>query len=105
MERWGASLQKNGDWGLPWWNPCHTTTTPLTVRIKTASLYPLSNWPISCPFIFNIGNAGDHFIDHRKMTLLMRELGVGSKMLADIQDTVPGEIERAKFFLEVVRNG
>ncbi len=54
---------------------------------------------------FNIGNAGDHFIDHRRMSLLRHEIGVGSKMLADIQDTVPGEIERAKFFLEVVRNG
>jgi HD-like signal output (HDOD) protein len=54
---------------------------------------------------FNIGNAGDQFIDHRRMSLLRHELGVGSKMLAKIQDTVPDEIERAKFFLEVVRSG
>jgi HD-like signal output (HDOD) protein len=54
---------------------------------------------------FNIGNAGDQFIDHRRMSLLRHELGVGSKMLAKIQDTVPDEIERAKIFLEVVRSG
>jgi len=35
----------------------------------------------------------------------MRELGVGNKMLAYIQDIVPGEIEQAKIFLEVVRSG
>ena len=54
---------------------------------------------------FNIGNAGDYFIDHGRMSLLRHELGVGSKMLADLQDSVPGEIERAKIFLEVVRSG
>ncbi len=53
----------------------------------------------------NIGNAGDNFIDHSKMTLLMGKLGVDEQMLTDIQSTVPGEIERAKFFLEVVQNG
>jgi len=54
---------------------------------------------------FDIGHAGDSFIDHRKMSRLRHELGVGSQMLTDIQDTVPGEIERAKVFLEVVRSG
>lgn len=54
---------------------------------------------------FNIGNAGDQFIDHRKMSFLRQKLGVGRQMLADIQNTVPGEIERAKVFLEVVRSG
>ena len=54
---------------------------------------------------FNIGNAGDYFIDHRKMSRLRHELGVGSNMLTEIQDTVPGEIERAKYFFEVVRSG
>jgi HD-like signal output (HDOD) protein len=54
---------------------------------------------------FNIGNAGDQFIDHQRVSRLRHELGVGNKMLADIQDTVPGEIERAKFFLEVARSG
>jgi HD-like signal output (HDOD) protein len=53
----------------------------------------------------NIGNAGDYFVDHPKITVLMRQLGVGAKMLADIQNTVPGQIERAKFFLQVVRGG
>jgi len=54
---------------------------------------------------FSIGSAGDYYIDHRKMSRLRHELGVGSKMMANIQDTVPGEIERAKCFLEVVRSG
>ncbi len=54
---------------------------------------------------FNIGNAGDRFVDHQRIMVLLRELAVGPKMLADIQDTVPCEIERAKFFLEVVRGG
>ena len=53
----------------------------------------------------NIGNAGDRLVDHPKIMALMRELAVGAKMLDDIQDTVPCEIERAKFFLEVVRGG
>jgi len=53
----------------------------------------------------NIGNAGDSLIDDSKMTLLMGELGVDRNMLSDIEDDVPAEIERAKFFLEVVRNG
>ncbi len=53
----------------------------------------------------SIGNAGDPIRDHSKMTLLMGDLGVDSDMLIDIEDNVPAEIERAKFFLEVVRNG
>jgi len=53
----------------------------------------------------SIGNAGDLFVDQHKIMVLLRELSVGAKMLADIQDTVPCEIERAKFFLEVVRGG
>ena len=53
----------------------------------------------------NIGNAGDRFVDHPKIMVSLRELTVAAKMLADIQDTVPCEIERAKFFLEVVRGG
>jgi len=53
----------------------------------------------------SIGNAGDLFVDQQKIMVLLRELSVGAKMLADIQDTVPCEIERAKFFLEVVRGG
>lgn len=54
---------------------------------------------------FNIGNAGDHFIDHPKITFLMGEIGVDWTMLYDLHETVCGEIERAKFFLEVVQNG
>ncbi|CAB1059671.1 Metal-dependent phosphohydrolase, HD subdomain [Olavius sp. associated proteobacterium Delta 1] len=53
----------------------------------------------------NIGNAGDHFIDSPKIKFLMGEVGVDWSILSDIQGTVPDEIERAKFFLEVVRNG
>ena len=53
----------------------------------------------------NIGNAGDHFVDHSKTTLLMGELGLDREILTDIQSTVPGEIERAKLFLEVAQNG
>lgn len=53
----------------------------------------------------NIGDAGDHFIDTRRISLLMHELDVDRKMLAELQATVPKEIERAKFFLEVVRSG
>ena len=53
----------------------------------------------------SIGNAGDRFVDQQKIMVLLRELSVGAKMMADIQDTVPCEIERAKFFLEVVRGG
>jgi hypothetical protein len=53
----------------------------------------------------NIGNAGDHFTDSAKMKFLMGEVGVEWSILNDIQGSVPGEIERAKFFLEVVRNG
>lgn len=53
----------------------------------------------------NIGNAGDSLIDYSKMTLLMGELGVDRNMISDIEDNVSAEIERAKFFLEVVRNG
>jgi HD-like signal output (HDOD) protein len=54
---------------------------------------------------FNIGNAGDRFVDHPKIMALLRELAVAPKMLADIQATVPCEIERAKYFLEVARGG
>jgi HD-like signal output (HDOD) protein len=53
----------------------------------------------------NIGNAGDHFTDSAKMKFLIGEVGVEWSTLNDIQGSVPGEIERAKFFLEVVRNG
>ena len=53
----------------------------------------------------NIGNAGDNFVDHSKVTLLMGELGVDRELITDIQSTVPGEIERAKIFLEVAQNG
>ena len=53
----------------------------------------------------NIGNAGDHYIDSPKMKILMGEVGVEWSILNDIQGSVPDEIERAKFFLEVVRNG
>ena len=53
----------------------------------------------------NIGEAGDQVADHRKITSLMDELGVNWMILDDLQATVSGEIERAKFFLEVARNG
>jgi HD-like signal output (HDOD) protein len=53
----------------------------------------------------NIGNAGDHFTDHPKITSLMGEVGVDWTMLNDLHGAASGEIERAKFFLEVVQNG
>jgi len=52
-----------------------------------------------------IGNAGDYFIDFQKIKFLMGEVGMDWPMLNDLQSTVPGEIERAKLFLEVVQGG
>jgi len=52
-----------------------------------------------------IGNAGDYFIDFPQIKLLMGQVGMDWPMLNDLQNTVPGEIERAKFFLEVVQDG
>ena len=52
-----------------------------------------------------IGNAGDRFIDFPKIKLLLSEVGMDWPMLNELQDTVPGEIERAKIFLEVVQDG
>lgn len=80
----------------------HNPADGSDVNCKFVSTVELAN---QLSLHLNIGNAGDHFVDHPKMTLLLRDLGVGRKMLADIHGTVPGEIERAKFFLEVVRNG
>jgi len=53
----------------------------------------------------NIGNAGDYFIDHAEVTFLMAEVGVDWTMLDDLQESASGEIERAKFFLEMAQNG
>jgi HD-like signal output (HDOD) protein len=54
---------------------------------------------------FNVGNAGDHFADQRLVALLMGQIGVDWTMVEDLQAAVAGEIERAKFFLEVIQNG
>jgi len=80
----------------------HNSADSSDVNCEFVSTVELAN---QLTLHFNIGNAGDHFIDLRRMSLLRHELGVGSKMLAGLQTTVPGEIERAKFFLEVARNG
>lgn len=54
---------------------------------------------------FNIGNAGDHFTDQTQIKSLMSETGVNWMMLNDFQNAASDEIQRAKFFLEVVQNG
>ena len=54
---------------------------------------------------FNIGNSGDHFSDHAKISFQMSKAGMDKAMLNDLQETVLDEIERAKIFLEVFRNG
>jgi HD-like signal output (HDOD) protein len=53
----------------------------------------------------DIGNAGDHFIDHSEITFLMGGVGVDWTMLDDLQETACDEIDRAKFFLEVIQDG
>jgi len=54
---------------------------------------------------YNVGNAGDHFTDQRHVSLLMGQIGVDWTMVEGFQAAVGGEIERAKFFLEVIQNG
>lgn len=52
----------------------------------------------------NIGNAGDYFADHPTMTALMNDIDIDWTMLTDLHTTASDEIERAKFFLEVVQH-
>lgn len=53
----------------------------------------------------NIGNSGNHYCDHRNISFQMSKVGMDKAMLDDLQETVLDEIERAKTFLEVFRNG
>ena len=52
----------------------------------------------------NIGNAGDQFTDPAKIEALMGEIGVDWKRLADLQSTACDEIDRARYFLEIVEH-
>jgi HD-like signal output (HDOD) protein len=53
----------------------------------------------------NIGNAGDHFTDMDQVEALMDEIGVDGSLLADLQSTACNEIDRAKYFLDIVQHG
>jgi HD-like signal output (HDOD) protein len=53
----------------------------------------------------NIGNAGDHFTDMVQVEALMGDIGVDWSLLADLQSTAYSEIDRAKYFLDIVQHG
>ena len=53
----------------------------------------------------NIGNAGDHYSDSQNISITMSKVGMDKAMLTDLQESVLSEIDRAKIFLEVFRNG
>ena len=52
----------------------------------------------------NIGNAGDHFIDHAMISALIAGMGFDREALADLHEMVLNEIDKAKVFLEVLQD-
>jgi HD-like signal output (HDOD) protein len=53
---------------------------------------------------FNIGNAGNQPADHAAVAEFSGKVGVDWAILSNLQETVLGEIDKAKVFLEVVQN-
>jgi HD-like signal output (HDOD) protein len=53
---------------------------------------------------FNIGNAGNYAADHSVTVDLIAKVGVEGAMLSNLRETVLCEIDKAKVFLEVIRN-
>ncbi|UCD78379.1 MAG: HDOD domain-containing protein [Desulfobacterales bacterium] len=53
---------------------------------------------------FNIGNAGNNAVDHSMIANLIGKVAVDWSILSNLRETVLNEIEKAKVFLEVVRN-
>lgn len=53
---------------------------------------------------FNIGNAGDLFIDQPLMSALIAGMGFDREALTGLHATVLSEIEKAKIFLEVIQD-
>jgi HD-like signal output (HDOD) protein len=53
---------------------------------------------------FNIGNAGDLFIDQPMMSSLIGRMGFDREALTDLHAMILNEIEKAKVFLEVVQD-
>jgi len=53
----------------------------------------------------NIGTAGDLYPDLETISYLIEKVGVDRATLNDIRETVLGEIEKAKIFLEIARKG
>jgi len=52
----------------------------------------------------NIGNAGDHFIDHAMISALIAGMGFDRAALTDLHAMVLNEIDKAKVFLEVLQD-
>jgi HD-like signal output (HDOD) protein len=53
---------------------------------------------------FKIGNAGNHAADQEAVDTFSGKIGVERDMLANLHETVLGEIEKARVFLEVLQN-
>jgi HD-like signal output (HDOD) protein len=53
---------------------------------------------------FNVGNAGNNAVDHSMVANLTRKVAADWATLSHLRETVLSEIEKAKVFLEVVRN-
>ena len=53
---------------------------------------------------FSIGSAGNHAVDQSLVARLIGEVGLDWARLAHLRETVIGEIDKAKIFLDILRN-
>ncbi|MBF0227644.1 MAG: HDOD domain-containing protein [Desulfobacterales bacterium] len=51
--------------------------------------------------IFNIGNSGNNYYEESKIYLLFDQIKINEDAISDLKNIILGEIEKAKFFLQI----
>ena len=55
--------------------------------------------------VFEIGSSGDPFPEDEALTYLLEQVGIDWYELSELRETVLGDIEKAKIFLQVTKRG